>query len=141
MAELKEKGALTFDVNGTEVSLAEEDLLIDVAKMEGYVTEGDNYVSVVIDTTLTPELREEGYVREVISKIQTMRKDSDFQVTDRIKVYVTGNAKIADVMEKIADEIKRVVLADAFVMDAACDNSKEWNINGEKVTIGVEVSK
>jgi isoleucyl-tRNA synthetase len=109
--------------------------------MEGYVTEGDNYVTVVIDTTLTPELIEEGYVREVISKIQTMRKDSDFQVTDRIKVYVTGNAKIAEVMEKNADEIKRVVLGDAFVMDAACDNSKEWNINGEKVTIGVEVSK
>ena len=124
-----------------QIALAEEDLLIEVAKMDGYVTEGDNYVTVVIDTTLTPELIEEGYVREVISKIQTMRKDSDFQVTDRIKVYVTGNAKIAEVMEKNADEIKRVVLGDAFVMDAACDNSKEWNINGEKVTIGVEVSK
>ena len=132
---------IKFTADDTEIALAEEDLLIDVAKMDGYVTEGDNYVTVVIDTTLTPELIEEGYVREVISKIQTMRKDSDFQVTDRIKVYVTGNAKIADVMEKNADEIKRVVLADAFVMDAACDNSKEWNINGEKVTIGVEVSK
>ena len=132
---------IKFTADDTEIALAEEDLLIDVAKMDGYVTEGDNYVTVVIDTTLTPELIEEGYVREVISKIQTMRKDSDFQVTDRIKVYVTGNAKIAEVMEKNADEIKRVVLGDAFVMDAACDNSKEWNINGEKVTIGVEVSK
>ena len=141
MSELKADGVIKFTAEDTEIALAEEDLLIDVAKMEGYVTEGDNYVTVVIDTTLTPELIEEGYVREVISKIQTMRKDSDFQVTDRIKVYVTGNAKIADVMEKNADEIKRVVLADAFVMDAACDNSKEWNINGEKVTIGVEVSK
>ena len=141
MSELKADGVIKFTVDDTEIALAEEDLLIDVAKMEGYVTEGDNYVTVVIDTTLTPELIEEGYVREVISKIQTMRKDSDFQVTDRIKVYVTGNAKIANVMEKNADEIKRVVLADAFVMDAACDNSKEWNINGEKVTIGVEVSK
>ena len=141
MSELKANGVIKFTADDTEIALAEEDLLIDVAKMEGYVTEGDNYVTVVIDTTLTPELIEEGYVREVISKIQTMRKDSDFQVTDRIKVYVTGNAKIADVMEKNADEIKRVVLADAFVMDAACDNSKEWNINGEKVTIGVEVSK
>ena len=141
MGELKADGVIKFTADDTEIALAEEDLLIDVAKMEGYVTEGDNYVTVVIDTTLTPELIEEGYVREVISKIQTMRKDSDFQVTDRIKVYVTGNAKIADVMEKNADEIKRVVLADAFVMDAACDNSKEWNINGEKVTIGVEVSK
>ena len=141
MSELKADGVIKFTADDTEIALTEEDLLIDVAKMEGYVTEGDNYVTVVIDTTLTPELIEEGYVREVISKIQTMRKDSDFQVTDRIKVYVTGNAKIADVMEKNADEIKRVVLADAFVMDAACDNSKEWNINGEKVTIGVEVSK
>ena len=141
MSELKADGVIKFTADDTEIALAEEDLLIDVAKMEGYVTEGDNYVTVVIDTTLTPELIEEGYVREVISKIQTMRKDSDFQVTDRIKVYVTGNAKIVDVMEKNADEIKRVVLADAFVMDAACDNSKEWNINGEKVTIGVEVSK
>ena len=141
MSELKADGVIKFTADDTEIALAEEDLLIDVAKMEGYVTEGDNYVTVVIDTTLTPELIEEGYVREVISKIQTMRKDSDFQVTDRIKVYVTGNAKIADVMEKNADEIKRVVLADAFVMDAACDNSKEWNINGEKVMIGVEVSK
>ena len=141
MSELKADGVIKFTADDTEIALAEEDLLIDVAKMDGYVTEGDNYVTVVIDTTLTPELIEEGYVREVISKIQTMRKDSDFQVTDRIKVYVTGNAKIADVMEKNADEIKRVVLADAFVMDAACDNSKEWNINGEKVTIGVEVSK
>ena len=141
MSELKANGVIKFTADDTEIALAEEDLLIDVAKMEGYVTEGDNYVTVVIDTTLTPELIEEGYVREVISKIQTMRKDSDFQVTDRIKVYVTGNAKIADVMEKNADEIKSVVLADAFVMDAACDNSKEWNINGEKVTIGVEVSK
>ena len=141
MNELKADGVIKFTADDTEIALAEEDLLIDVAKMEGYVTEGDNYVTVVIDTTLTPELIEEGYVREVISKIQTMRKDSDFQVTDRIKVYVTGNAKIADVMEKNADEIKRVVLGDAFVMDAACDNSKEWNINGEKVTIGVEVSK
>ena len=141
MSELKADGVIKFTADDTEITLAEEDLLIDVAKMDGYVTEGDNYVTVVIDTTLTPELIEEGYVREVISKIQTMRKDSDFQVTDRIKVYVTGNAKIAEVMEKNADEIKRVVLGDAFVMDAACDNSKEWNINGEKVTIGVEVSK
>ena len=141
MNELKADGVIKFTADDTEIALAEEDLLIDVAKMEGYVTEGDNYVTVVIDTTLTPELIEEGYVREVISKIQTMRKDSDFQVTDRIKVYVTGNAKIADVMEKNADEITRVVLGDAFVMDATCDNSKEWNINGEKVTIGVEVSK
>jgi isoleucyl-tRNA synthetase len=140
MAELKNNGALKFSVGDVEISLAEEDLLIDIAKMDGYVTEGDNYVTVVIDTTLTPELIEEGYVRELISKIQNMRKDSDFNVTDRIKVYVSGNDKIKEVMNKNADEIKRVVLGDEFVMDATCDNSKEWNINGEKVTIGVEVN-
>jgi isoleucyl-tRNA synthetase len=140
MAELKENGALKFTVSDVEISLAEEDLLIDIAKMDGYVTEGDNYVTVVIDTTLTPELIEEGYVREIISKIQNMRKDSDFNVMDRIKVYVSGNDKIKEVMNANADEIKRVVLGDEFVMDAVCDNSKEWNINGEKVTIGVEVN-
>ena len=139
MQTLKAEGALKFMVGDTEVVLAEEDLLIDVAKMEGYVTEGDNYVTVVIDTTLTPELIEEGFVRELISKIQTMRKDSDFNVMDRIKVYVSGNDKIKDIMTANDAEIKRVVLGDEFVMDSTCDNSKEWNINGEKVTLGVEV--
>ena len=141
MDELKANGSVTFDFDGEKVVLTEEDLLIDMTQKEGYVTESNQDVTVVLDCNLTPELLEEGFVREIISKIQTMRKDSDFQVTDRIKVYVTGNAKIAEVMEKNADELKRVVLGDAFVMDAACDNSKEWNINGEKVTIGVEVSK
>ena len=141
MDELKANGSVNFDFDGEKVVLTEEDLLIDMTQKEGYVTESNQDVTVVLDCNLTPELLEEGFVREIISKIQTMRKDSDFQVTDRIKVYVTGNAKIAEVMEKNADEIKRVVLGDAFVMDAACDNSKEWNINGEKVTIGVEVNK
>lgn len=139
MEELKTKGAITFMAGDVEVSLAEDDLLIEAARMDGYVTEGDNYVTVVIDTTLTPELIEEGYVRELISKIQTMRKDADFNVTDRIKVYVMGNDKIQEVMTKNSDEIKRVVLANDFVMNETCDNSKEWNINGEKVTIGVKV--
>ena len=139
MQALKREGALVFTVGDTEVRLAEEDLLIETAKMEGYVTEGDNYVTVVLSTTLTPELIEEGYVREIISKIQTMRKDADFNVTDRICVYVTGNDKIADVMEKNAEEIKRIVLANTFEVNATCDNSKEWNINGEKVTLGVQV--
>ena len=138
MGVLKKDGALTFDVDGTEISLAEEDLLIEVAKLDGYVTEGDNYVTVVIDTTLTEELIEEGFVREIISKVQTMRKDADFNVTDRIKVYVSGNDRIKAVMEANADEIKTVVLGDDFVMDETCDTSKEWNINGEKVTIGVQ---
>ena len=137
MAELKANGAIKFMVGDVEVSLAEEDLLIEVAKMEGFVTEGDNYVTVVIDTTLTPELIEEGFVREIISKIQTMRKEADFNVTDRINVYVSGNDKIAGIMEKNADEIKRVVLGENFVFGETVGEGKEWNINGEKVTLGV----
>jgi len=128
-----------FDVAGAEVVLAEEDLLIETAKMEGYVTEGDNYVTVVIDTTLTPELIEEGFVREIISKVQTMRKEADFNVTDRIKVYVEGNDKIAEIMNANAEEIKNVVLANEFVVGAMGGVSKDWNINGEKVVLGVEV--
>ena len=139
MATLKAEGALKFDVAGTEVVLAEEDLLIETAKMEGYVTEGDNYTTVVIDTTLTPELIEEGFVREIISKVQTMRKDADFNVTDRIKVYVEGNDKIAEIMNANADEIKEVVLANEFVVGAMGGVSKNWNVNGEKVVLGVEV--
>ena len=137
MAELKANGAIKFMVGDVEVSLAEEDLLIEAAKMEGFVTEGDNYVTVVIDTTLTPELIEEGFVREIISKIQTMRKEADFNVTDRINVYVSGNDKIASIMEKNADEIKRVVLGENFVFGETVGEGKEWNINGEKVTFGV----
>ena len=137
MAELKANGAIKFMVGDVEVSLAEEDLLIEAAKMEGFVTEGDNYVTVVIDTTLTPELIEEGFVREIISKIQTMRKEADFNVTDRINVYVSGNDKIAGIMEKNADEIKRVVLGENFVFGETVGEGKEWNINGEKVTFGV----
>ena len=138
MNTLKSTGALTFTVGDTEVSLAEEDLLIDVAQSEDYVTEGDNYVTVVIETKLTPELIEEGFVRELISKIQTMRKEADFNVTDRIRVYVSGNEKIREIMDKNAGEIKRVVLGDDFVDGTAAENSREWNINGEKVTLGVE---
>ncbi len=139
MATLKSEGALKFDVAGTEVVLAEEDLLIETAKMEGYVTEGDNFVTVVLDTTLTPELIEEGFVREIISKVQTMRKDADFNVTDRIKIYVEGNDKIAEIMNANAEEIKNVVLGNEFVVGAMGGISKDWNINGEKVVLGVEV--
>ena len=138
MDELNEKGALVFDVDGTEVSLAQEDLLIEMAQKAGYVSEADNYMTVVLDTNLSDELIEEGFVYEVISKIQTMRKDSDFEVMDHIKVYVNGNAKIADIIAKNESAIATKVLADEFVMDATCANSKEWNVNGENVSIGVE---
>ncbi len=135
---LKEKGALTFDVDGTEVSLAEEDLLIDMKQKEGYVTEADNTVTVILDTNLTEELIEEGFMYEVISKVQTMRKDSGFEVMDHIKVYISGNDRVADVVKKNENAISVKVLADEIVYGASCDGAKEWNVNGEDVTIGVQ---
>ncbi len=138
MAQLKSEGAVKFTVDGVEISLAEEDLLIDVARTEGYITEGDNYVTVVIDTNLTPELIEEGLIREVISKVQSMRKEAGFEVTDRIKLYVDQNDRIIDVIEKNADEIKNSVLADLIIFREMSGFEKEWNINGEHVILGVE---
>ncbi len=138
MEELKAQGALKFDVDGVEVALAEEDLLIDMAQKDGYVTEADNSVTVVLDTSLTPELIEEGFVYEVISKIQTMRKDADFEVMDHIKVSVCGNDKVAGIVQKNAEAISGKVLAEAIVTNETLAVSREWNVNGEKVTIGVE---
>ena len=140
MDELKANGVIVFDVNGTEVRLSEEDLLIDISQKEGYVTEADNTVTVVLDTNLTDELIEEGFVYEVISKIQTMRKDSDFEVMDHINVYISGNDRIADVVKKNADAIGEKVLANAILYENG-GNTKEWNVNGEKVVIGVEKLK
>ena len=137
MDELKANGVIVLDVNGTEVRLAEEDLLIDISQKEGYVTEADNTVTVVLDTNLTDELIEEGFVYEVISKIQTMRKESDFEVMDHINVYISGNERIADVVRKNADAIGEKVLANAISYENG-GNTKEWNVNGEKVVIGVE---
>ncbi len=138
MKELKEKGALAFEVNGTAVSLAEEDLLIDVAQKAGLVTEGDNNITVVLDTNLTPELIEEGFVYEVISKIQTMRKESGFEVMDHIVVSVGGNEKLSEIVEKNRDAISEKVLAERIVKDGETAVMKEWNVNGEKVTLGIE---
>jgi len=138
MKELKEKGALKFEVNGTVVSLTEEDLLIDVAQKAGLVTEGDNNVTVVLDTNLTPELLEEGFVYEVISKIQTMRKEAGFEVMDHIRVAVNGNEKLAGIVDKNRAAISEKVLAESIVKDGEAAVKKEWNVNGEKVTIGIE---
>jgi isoleucyl-tRNA synthetase len=138
MAQLKADGAIVFDVDGVKVSLAEEDLLIDMAQMEGYVSQQDNAVTVVLDTNLTPELLEEGFVREIVSKIQTMRKDADFRVTDKIFVYVQGNDKIADVMKRNEDSIQGDTLTDVIYYDTMDGVQKEWSINGEKVTFGVK---
>lgn len=138
MEELKEKGTLTFSVDDVTVSLAEEDLLIEMAQMEGYVSQQDTKVTVVLDTNLTPELIEEGFVREVVSKLQTMRKEADFQVTDKIIVYVSGNQKLADLITANADTIKADTLADKILLNETGGYGKEWNINGETVTLGVE---
>ena len=138
MDTLNETGALTFDFDGQEVVLTKDDLLIDVAKKDGYVTEEDNYVTVVLDTNLTPELIEEGFVREVISKIQTMRKEAGFEVMDHIGVYQSGNDKIAELIKNNADEIKSEVMADYIHLGEMKGFTKEWNINGETVMLGVE---
>ena len=138
MKQLKAEGALKFDVDGATVSLAEEDLLIDVAQKAGFVTEADNYVTAVLDTNLSPELIEEGFVYEVISKIQTMRKEADFEVMDHIRVAVNGNAKLAEIVTAHKAAISEKVLADEILIDTELSIQKEWNVNGEKVVIGVE---
>ena len=138
MDTLKEEGALTFDFNGEEVVLTEEDLLIDAAQVEGYVSEGDNTVMVVLDTNLTPELLEEGFVRELISKIQTMRKEAGFEVMNHIRVFAEGNEKISAIFAAHGEEIRSEVLADEIVTGQTGGYSKEWSINGEKVVLGVE---
>jgi len=101
------------------------------------VSEADNYMTVVLDTNLTPELIEEGFVYEVISKIQTMRKDADFEVMDHIRVAINGNEKIADIVRRNEAAIAQKVLADEILVDTPLEISKEWNVNGENVTIGV----
>ena len=138
MAELKSTGFVTIVLDGSEEKLEEADLVIESKKVEGFVTGEDNGVTVVMDTNLTPELIEEGYVREVISKVQTMRKDADFEVMDHITLYVTGNDKIADIVKKNEEAIKKVVLASAIVYGSTEGSVKDWNLNGEDVTLGVK---
>ena len=138
MAELKSTGELKLDINGQEIVLLEEDLLIDMAQMEGYVSESDHTITVVLDTNLTPELIEEGFVRELVSKIQTMRKEAGFEVMDKIRVYAKDNDKIVDIMKNHGDEIKSEVLAEDIVTGETKGYEKEWNINSEKVTMAVE---
>ena len=119
------------------MELKEEDLLIETAQMEGFVTESEGEVSVVLDTNLTPELIEEGFVREIISKVQTMRKEAGFEVMDKIKVYAKDNQKILDIMKAHESEIKAEVLADQMILGETSGYEKEWNINKEKVKMGV----
>ena len=137
MKELKETGLLTLDIDGNKVELAEEDLLIETAQTEGYVTETDGDTSVVLDTNLTPELIEEGFVREIISKIQTMRKEAGFEVMDKIHVYAKDNQCIMDIMENHRDEIMSEVLAEEITLNETDGYVKEWSINKENVVLGV----
>ena len=145
MAELKADGVLALPTVSDDVKLSEEDLLITMTQMEGYVTEGDNTVTVVLDTNLTPELVEEGFVRELISKIQTMRKEAGFEVMDKISIYYHADEKVADIFNKYGNDIMGDVLGTEVVAEADSFNTKEdgiyckeWNINGEKVLLGVK---
>ena len=138
MEELQSEGALKFNFDGVDVELTEEDLLISTAQVEGYVSESDNGITVVLDTNLTPELIEEGFVREIISKIQTMRKDNDYDVMDKITFSLKGNDKIKEIVQKNEDMIKNETLTQEVIYDDVVGDEKEWSINGEKVTFGTK---
>ena len=137
MNELRSTGLLTLDINGNKVELSEEDLLIETAQTEGYVTEADGDISVVLDTNLTPELIEEGFVREIVSKVQTMRKEAGFEVMDKIHIYAKDNDKILELMKKHKEEIMSEVLAEDMTLGTTDGYVKEWNINKEPVVLGV----
>ena len=138
MDEVNDKGSLKLSLPSGEVVLEKDDLLIDVAQTEGYVSESDNKITVVLDTKLTPELLEEGFVREIISKVQTMRKEAGFEVMDKITVYAKDNEKVIEILSNNADEIKSEVLAAEIVTGSVDGYEKEWNINGENVVMGVK---
>lgn len=138
MDALNRDGRLSFDIDGAAVELSKEDLLIEVSQKEGYVSQEDNRMTVVLDTNLTDELVEEGFVYEIISKIQTMRKDAGFEVMDHIRVSLSGNDRISAIAERNRDAICTKVLADGFTKEAGYAVSREWNVNGENVVISIE---
>ena len=138
MDELNKVGFITLQANGQDIQLEKADLLIEMTQQEGFVASSDKGITVVMDTNLTPELLEEGFIREVISKIQTMRKDAGFEVMDKIHVTVSGNDKISALIDKNAAQITKIVLAEDITEGEAKGFTKEWNINGEQVTLGVE---
>ena len=138
MDELNASGALKLQVNGQEITLFREDLLIESAQTEGYVSENDNGITVVLDTNLSEELLEEGFVREIISKVQTMRKEAGFEVMDKITVTYEGTEKAGKVFAGNAAVIGDETLAVSVEEKAPAGYVKEWKINGEKVTLGVE---
>ena len=135
MNELKENGLIKFTIDNENIELSQDDVLIETAQMEGYVAESDKNITIVLDTNLTEELLEEGFVREIISKVQTMRKEAEFEVLDKITVYHNGNDNIANIICKNIEQIKEDVLATDIINGSNNGYSKEWNINGEKVTL------
>ena len=137
-AELDSKGMLEFTVDGMPVELSEEDLLIEMVKQEGFVTEADSDFTVVLDTNLTEELLEEGFIREIISKVQSMRKEAGFEVMDQITISYEANEKVKELISKNESTVMNDVLATGIVAGEAAGFTKEWNINGEKVTLGVK---
>ena len=138
MEELRSQGSLQFEVDGSPVALSEEDLLIETAQMERYSSDSYGDVTVVLDVELTEELIEEGFIREIISKVQTMRKEAGFEVTDKIRVSAAGNERIEGLMRAHEREICPEVLAEDMTLGQTAGYEKEWNINSEKVTLGVE---
>lgn len=137
MNELKTNSSIKFTIENENIELLEEDVLIDVAKMDGFVSETEKNVAIVLDTNLTEELLEEGFIREIISKIQTMRKEAGFEVLDRIEVIYANNLKLAKIINKNENQIKEEVLADSISENAKEGYTKEWNINGENLTLTV----
>ena len=140
MDELKTDGHIKFNISNEEITLAEEDLLIDMTQKEGYITEADNKITVVINTKLNDDLIEEGFVYELISKIQTMRKEAGFEVTDRIRLSITNNPRITTIVTKNQLAITEKVLADKVTSEplSPTATSRTWNVNGEQVTITLE---
>ena len=138
MEELNSTGVLKLKLSSTEAELEKEDLLIETAQVEGFESASDYGITVVLNTNLTPELIEEGFVREIISKIQTMRKDSGYEVMDNVILYQSGNDKIKEIIDKNKTQIMNEVLAVEIKLDTPCDNQKEWDLNGEKVILGLE---
>ena len=135
---LDKTGELKLKLESGEIVLTSEDIEIVVNQTEGFLTQRDGDISIALETTLTPELIEEGFVRELISKIQTMRKENNFEVTDRISVYMSGNDKLIEVAKKNSEEIKKIVLGNEIIFDKLDGFTKEWNINGEKISLGVK---
>lgn len=138
MKDLEENNQIVLEINGQTIELTKEDLLIEVKQKEGYETASDRGVTVVLDTNLTSELLEEGMVRELISKVQTMRKDAGFEVVNHITLSVTNNKKVEDIVKKNLEEVKADVLADEVVFEELDGFTKTWNLNGEDVTLSVK---